>query len=242
MAHNEDNVPDAVSKDATRDSTLSRRQVLTGAGLVAAGAGLPAALAGAAGTDAVPAGRMVGVAPQGGTAVEFRARFAQTGQTGEHFEAYGYLTAASGATDDELFAGPQQNDTTALLTAYAVGNLVRRTTDQAVHSLDIEGTFTVYQRPGPGASFADPSSFQVGTPVATFAMVLQDIVTVIAPGKGIPTLNGDMRQTLADQLSGGGRFGHVGARARMFATGLGTLVDPVRLNSVLEMAGNWTAK
>ena len=35
-------------------------------------------------------------------------------------------------------------------------------------------------------------------------------------------------------------FGHVGARARLLRDGLGTLVDPVALNSVLEMAGNWT--
>jgi hypothetical protein len=217
---------------------MSRRQILAAAGVVA-GAGLVPAVAAA---EQGASGRLVGVAPQGGTAAEFRARFAQTGETGEHFVGYGYLTAARGTTDADLFASAVHNDTTALLTAYAAGELVRRTVDQSVHSLDIEGTLTIYQRSAPGASFADPDSFRVGTPVARFAVTLQDIVTVFTAGRGLPTLNGDLLQTDAGQLSGGpGRmFGHPNLRARLFATGIGTLVDPVRLNSLLEMAGQWT--
>jgi len=238
MAHDTDSTP-LSGDDTARDSGMSRRQMLVAAGAVA-GAGLVPPAAAAA--PASSSGRIVGVAPQGGTAAEFRARFAQTGETGEHFVGYGYLTAAQGTTDADLFASAAQNDTTALLTAYAVGELVRRTVDQSVHALDIEGTLTIYQRSAPGASFADPASFREGTPVAQFDITLQDIVTVFTAGRGLPTLNGDMRQTAADQLNGGpGRmFGHPGLRARLFATGIGTLVDPVRLNSVLEMAGQWT--
>src|SRR5262245_34191550 len=115
--------------------SISRRQVLT-AGLAAAGA----ASIGVA--PAAAAGRPVAETQPGTTAAEFRARFAQTGPTGERFTAYGYLTAADGATDGDLFQGAPLSDTTALLTAYAEGNLVRRTVDQSVHSLDIEGTLT----------------------------------------------------------------------------------------------------
>ena len=85
----------------------------------------------------------------GSTAVEFRARLKQTGPTGEHFIAFGYLTRVGGATDDDLFAGASQNETTALLTAFASGDLSRRTIDQSVHSIDIEGSLTIYQRPCP---------------------------------------------------------------------------------------------
>lgn len=225
---------------ATRDGALSRRQILAAAGL-AAGAGLVPAEA-ATDPDRRSGRRVVGIGPEGATAVEFRARLAQTGDTGEHFVAYGYLTAAQGAADDDLFAAQVQSDGTALWTAHAVGGLVRRTVDQSVHALDIEGTMTIYQRDAPGATFALPDSFQIGKPVARFAISLQDIVTVFAPGKGIPTLNGDMEQTLADVLSGqqGRVFGRVGSRARLFATGLGTLLDAVRLNSQLEIAGHWT--
>ena len=235
-----DNLPE----DPMRDDPPSRRQILT-AGLAAAGAGLVPAKASAVRLEADSPGRLVGIAAPGTTAVEFRARFAQTGSTGEHFVAYGYLTSAQGASVDDLFAGSPLSDSTALLTAYAVGELVRRTIDQSVHSLDIEGALTVYQRPGPGASFADPASFRIGTPVARFALTLQDIVTVFAPARGLPTLNGDMEQTFADRLDGAAgdrKFGHVGARARLFATGLGTLIDPSTFNSILEMAGNWTVK
>jgi len=105
------------------------------------------------------------------------------------------------------------------------------------------GTMTVYQRSSPGATFDDPSSFQVGTPVALYDMTLQDILTVIATDTGLPTLTGDMVQTAAQTLSGplaGQKFGSKGTRLRFFATGLGVLTDPVKPNSQLEIAGNWS--
>jgi hypothetical protein len=219
---------------------LSRRELVTG-GLVAVGAGLTP-LPALAARDQEQA---VGTGGFGTMAAEFRARFAQTGSTGEHFAGYGYITSARGLTDDDLFGGQPLGEGTALLTAYAEGELVRRTLDQSVHSLDIEGTLTVYQRDAAGASFDDPSSFQVGTVVAQYSIALQDIVTVFAPGKGLPTLTGDMRQTSASHLAGTSlhrKFGSVGARARLYATGIGTLIDPATFNSVLEMAGNWTMK
>jgi hypothetical protein len=235
MANQRDNDFETTADTSSPSGSLSRRDVLS--------AGF--AVAGAASLAAAPAARPLAETQPGTTAAEFRARFAQTGSTGEHFTAYGYITAADGATDDDLFSGASLSDTTALLTAFAEGELVRRTIDQSVHSLDIEGTLTIYQRATPGASFADPTSFADGIPVAAFAITLQDIVTVFAPGKGLPTLTGDMRQTRSGALNGpgGGRnFGHVGARARLFATGIGTLLNPATFNSVLEMAGNWTTK
>jgi hypothetical protein len=239
MASEHDDDLDTSAGPPSLVGSISRRQVLT-AGLAAAGAGAASL---AAAPSASAAGQPVAETQPGGTAAEFRASLLQSGPAGENFIAFGYITAADGATDDDLFVGASLNDTTALLTAYAEGELVRRTVDQSVHSLDIEGTLTVYQRAVPGASFADPASFTDGTPVAIFAITLQDIVTVFAPGKGLPTLTGDMRQTQSGKLNdpGGGRnFGHVGARSRLFATGIGTLLNPVTFNSILEMAGNWT--
>jgi hypothetical protein len=221
--------------------TLSRRQMIT-AGLAAAGAGLTAAHPASA--EPSESSRLADPEP-GATAAEFRARFDQTGPAGEQFVAYGYLTKVHGADDDDLFSNDQLSDGTALLTAYAAGDLVRRTVDQSVHSLDIEGTLTIYQRSVPGATFADPDSFQVGTPIAQFRVTLQDIVTVFAPGKGLPTLNGDLRQISAHRLDGSHRhriFGRVGAEGRLFATGLGTLLNPATFNSSLEMAGQWTVR
>jgi len=241
MAHPDDADPEDPHTTAHGEA-LSRRQALTMAGLIAAGAGSAAAQAAPQHDASDTDDQRVGEAPAPANAVEFRARFVQTGQSGEDFAAYGYITRAAGASVGDLFWGSTFNETTALLTAYASGTLSRRVLDQSVHSLDIEGSLTIYQRAAPGASFSTPETFQFGVPVARFDLTLQDILTVFAPAKGIPTLTGGMRQTLAEKLTGtprGRRFGHAGSRARLFATGLGTLVDPVTLNAALEMAGNW---
>jgi hypothetical protein len=240
MGSQHENDRDTTGETTSQTGSVSRRELLT-AGIVA-GVG---AVTLAAAPGAAAAGRPVADSQPGTTAAEFRARFAQTGPTGEHFTAYGYLTAADGATDEDLFAGAPLSDSTALLTAVADGELVRRTVDQSVHSLDIEGTLTVYQRSAPGASFGAPASFSDGTPVAVFDITLQDIVTVFATGQGLPTLSGDMRQTQSGKFNGVGgsrNFGHVGNRCRLFATGIGTLLNPATFNSILEMAGNWTTK
>ena len=81
------------------------------------------------------------------------------------------------------------------------------------------------------------------TLLARYDMTLQDVLAVYATAKGLPTLTGDMRQTTAAALSGplsGSRFGRAGTRLRLFATGLGTLTNPVTLNAQLEIAGNWS--
>jgi hypothetical protein len=237
MASEHDDDLDTSAGPPSLVGSISRRQVLT-AGLAAAGAGAASL---AAAPSASAAGQPVAETQPGGTAAEFRASLLQSGPAGENFIAFGYLTAADGATDDDLFVGTP-SDTTALLTAYAEGELVRRTVDVSVHSIDIEGTLTIYQRAAPGASFGDPSSFKDGTPVATFAITLQDILTVFAPGRGLPTLTGDMRQTQSGKIAGGRNFGHVGGRSRFFATGIGQRPNPATFDTQFEMAGNWTTK
>jgi hypothetical protein len=236
--HNEESHDSTGSGPAPKGG-LSRRQVMT-ASAVAAGVGLasiPARAGAAAGGQAVSLG------VSGTTTVEFRGRVTQSGSSGQSFTSYGYLIRASNADDSGLFAGTPPSAATALLTAYATGDLQARVTDVSVHSLDIVGTMTVYQRSQPGASFDDPSSFQVGTAVASYDMTLQDVLTVFLPGQGLPTLTGDMLQTAAATLSGplaGQKFGRQGAQLRFFATGLGTLTDATKPNSQLEIAGNWS--
>jgi hypothetical protein len=220
-------------------SRLSRRRVMT-ASAVVAGVGVASAPAQA---DAGTGGQAVSLGARGTTTVEFRGRVAQSGSSGQSFTSYGYLIRASHADSSGLFDGTPLSEATALLTAYATGNLQARTVDMSVHSLDIVGTMTVYQRSSPGASFTNPSSFQVGTPVARYDMRLQDVLTVFATAQGLPTLTGDMLQTAAHALSGplaGQTFGRKGTRLRFFATGLGALTDAAKPNSQLEIAGNWS--
>jgi hypothetical protein len=226
--------------DEIEDSAgLSRRQVVAATAL-AGGLGLAVPAEAEAASRAV-----VSLGQRGRTTVEFRGRITQSGNSGQRFTSLAYLTKASHAKASDLFSGAPHNQSTALLTAYAHGDLRARVLDQSVHSLDIVGALTIYQRHHPGADFADPASFKVGTPVARYHMTLQDVLAVYAAGKGIPTLTGDMEQTAAHSLTGrlaGHPFGRVGARLRFFATGLGTLTDPVTLNAELEIAGNWSVE
>jgi len=223
-----------------RNSRLSRRQVMTATAAAAAGVGIASVPATAEATTGAPA---VSLGEPGTMTVEFRGRITQSGSSGQRFTGYGFLIRASQAKNSDLFDGTPPRDSTALLTMYATGDLKARVLDTSVHSLDIVGALTVYQRSHPGASFNDPSSFKVGTPVAGYDLTLQDVLAVFAAGQGLPTLTGDMRQTAARALSGplaGQTFGRLGTRLRMFATGLGTLTDPVTLNAQLEIAGNWS--
>ena len=237
LGHDKENQADTGSGAASR-SRLSRRQVMT-ASAVVAGVGLASLPAQA---EAGTGGQAVSLGPTGTTTVEFRGRVVQSGSSGQSFTSFGYLIRASHADDSGLFDGMSLSEATALLTAYATGDLQARTVDMSVHALDIVGTMTVYQRKQPGASFDDPSSFRVGTPVARYDMTLQDVLTVFAPDTGLPTLTGDMLQTAAHALAGplaGQTFGQRGTRLRFFATGIGTRTD-LAPHAQLEIAGNWS--
>jgi hypothetical protein len=222
----------------------SRRSLIAGAGAAVA-AGVAAAAVSPADNALGEAPRSgVAVGPAGGTVAEFRGRISQTGSSGGHFNAIGFLTRLRGAHTSDLFAGATTTVHSALFTLVANGALTARVLDQSVHALDIAGKLTVYQRGRPGAHFDDPSSFKIGRAVASFPMTLQDVLAVFAPASGIPTLTGDMRQTAARELRhglAGKRFGRLDQRLRLYATGLGMLTDPVTLNAELEIAGNWAA-
>jgi hypothetical protein len=225
-------------EDEQVDSGLSRRQVMAAGVVGGVGVATAAARAEAAGSE-----DEVGLGERGATTVEFRGRIDQSGASGQTFTSYGYLIRASHARTSALFGGSPRNESTALLTAYAAGDLSARILDMSVHSLDIVGVMTIYQRSHPGADFNHPSSFRVGTPVARYDLRLQDVLAVFATAQGIPTLTGDMLQTVAHPLTGalsGRTFGRRGARNHFFATGLGRLTDPVTLNAQLEIAGNWS--
>ena len=237
LGHDKENQA-GTGSGAAPQSRISRRQVMT-ASAVVAGVGLASIPARA---EAGTGGQAVSLGPTGTTTVEFRGRVVQSGSSGQSFTSFGYLIRASHADDSGLFDGTPLSEATALLTAYATGDLQARTVDMSVHALDIVGTMTVYQRKQPGASVDDPSSFRVGTPVARYDMTLQDVLTVFATDTGLPTLTGDMLQTAAHALSGplaGQTFGRRGTRLRFFATGLGHRTDPAP-NAQLEIAGNWS--
>jgi hypothetical protein len=233
---------DGLTSGTERAAGISRRNLV--AATVAGGVGLgtvPTQAAGAA--ERVSRADHVGGGRQGSTPVELRGRIRQSGDSGQTFDAYGYLTRVAGTSRGQIFDGTPLDESTALLTITAAGELTARILDMNVHSLDIVGTMQVHQRRHGGADFDAPGSFAQGPVVARFDLRLQDVLAVYAAGSGIPTLTGDMTQTAAGALGGplaGKMFGSRGASSRLFATGLGTLTDPVTLNALLEIAGSWS--
>lgn len=229
------------------DRQISRRRLLGGAGLAvvagaAAGSGITVAAEADSDSGSDGHGDAVGSGPDGTTTVEFHARIAQTGPMGEQFTSTGFLTRANGLSNTDLFGSGTAGLSAALFTAYGSGQIVARLHEDEVHTVDVAGQIAVYQRTSGGADYANPDSFKTGTLVAQYAITFQDVLTVFAPGKGIPTLTGDMKQSVAKAVSGGKKFGFTGQRLRFFATGLGTLTDPATLNSTHVVAGNWSAE
>jgi hypothetical protein len=214
-------------------SGTTRRTVLGSAG-VAAGLGFAAPASAATDAGGVARGR------PGETVVEFRGRITQSGSSGETFESNGFLTAIAGVATDDLFAGSPYAVGTALFTVRATGELKARVLDHSVHALDIAGELSVHRRSAPGADWPDDGSFTSGAVLARYDLTLQDVLTVFATAQGLPTLTGEMHQTAAGRLPGKGTFGSPGTLLRMFATGIGTLTNPITLNADLEIAGNWS--
>ena len=206
---------------------VSRRTVLTGASAALAGglaAGAAMTVAGAS-TAAATGARAVAAGPPGTTVLEFICRINQSALT---FDGMGYLTQVTGLGDSDLFTDPNHRDEAhALFVAVASGDLVARSVDGVVHSLDIDGKLRVFQRNGPGASWDNPASFTAGRQVARYSLDLQDVLTVInttPPATGLPVLNGSAQQTDSGAVRGR-PFGQVGQSLRFVATGLGTRSD-----------------
>jgi hypothetical protein len=212
--------------DQTADERegVSRRAVLTGGGAALVG-GLTAAAVtavGGAATAGATGDHAVATGPPGTTVIELVVRIAQSGRD---FTGMGYLTQVAGLGDSDLFSDPAQRDEAhALFVATARGQLVARSVDGAVHALDIAGQLRVYQRSGAGAAWGNPGSFSAGRQVARFGLELQDVLTVILPNTGLPTLGGTADQTNAGSVHGTA-FGRVGQTLRFTATGLGTRTD-----------------
>lgn len=233
---------DNTSDNAPEPSAgLSRRRILGGVGvavaggLVAGGAGASPASAGTPSSGAVATGRA------GDTLFEFVCRI---GQDGEDFTGQGYLTNIAGLDSDTLFTGDPRDETHARYLLTANGLLVTRSVDGAVHVLNIDGKLAIYYSQSGGAAWSNPTAFAAGHPIATYTLELQDVLTVIMTGTGIPTLNGVATQTGAGRANGW-PFGRQRSTSRFLATGLGTRSDtnttPENAEATLTVAGSMIA-
>lgn len=156
----------------------------------------------------------IAVPPVGQTAFEF---VAQIDQSNFDLSIYGYLTHVGGIDASQLFvegtSPAERNESAAYLTMHATGSIYSRSVLQSIFDTNASLTLTIYYNETPAASFDDPASFAAGTPVATYTLRLQNILSVQSPDVGIANSNGESVQSSATAFTLGGqelRFGRIG--------------------------------
>src|ERR1700759_5424333 len=160
---------------------VTRRGVLTG-GLAGAGGlavgGIAPDLARAAGLH------RVGEPADGTAAAEV---IGHLDQVGDAITGYGYLTRVHGLRQADLFRGPDATEATARFTFFSRVEVNARFIRGALVSVDGVGTLTFFLDPN-GADFANPATFSDGAAIATFAAHFHNLLTVLAPNRGISTI------------------------------------------------------
>jgi hypothetical protein len=223
---------------------ITRRQLLAGAGKVAA-AGAAASAVGwiEIGNPlmalAGPVGE-VGTATGGQNAFEY---LGQVDQDGDSLTYYGYLTAIAGLGVSKLFATHSHDETTARFTFFGTATLTSRAVFNDVFTIDAAGSIRTYFRADGGASFSKPRSFRSGKQIAVDEAAFHDILSVTAPNTGLPNLSAFLQRTKASTFTLNGttyRLGHVGLLERSTARGLGTKLD-TKPTAILFMAGEAVA-
>src|SRR5262245_45611328 len=90
----------ALLNKTDKSREVSRREMLTGAGVVAAGV-VTAVSATSAFSAANDESGLIGVDKPGVNAGEFRSWIVQSGSIGERFVSFGFLTRVSGLSDED---------------------------------------------------------------------------------------------------------------------------------------------
>lgn len=169
-------------------------------------------------------------------------------QEGLDFTAYGYLYDIDGVAPADLFSDSDAvngSESTAHFTYYATAEMTSRAvitdTDRAIFPLNSVGEITYYYNDSPSASFADPQSFTQGTAVTTATIRMQDILTVMAPNRGLAVGNGELSVSSADSFMFDGemvQLGRVNKSYRIATTGDAIRTDPVTPESSVLLAGD----
>jgi hypothetical protein len=163
------------------------------------------------------------------TFAEFIGRSDQNGAAITH---YGYVTHLRGVPDAQLFFDPTtRTEATARLTYFATTTLnARHVVGNIITTATAPGTLTFFLRATGGATFTNPASFAVGTPVATLALRYYNVLNV--QGMNPQGQQVGIASATADAEGGG-------LRLRIVAAGQGTLLvnDPAQFVSVFLLGG-----
>jgi hypothetical protein len=183
----------------------------------------------------------LGAATEGKNAYEF---IAQVDQNALALTGVGYVTHISGLTDDQLFSEKdvqKWSAQTARLTFSVTARLDSRFTLENVINTASTGTLVFYFNEKPPADFKNPKSFSSGTPVATFAIRLQNMLTVTDPDTGLAMGTAELRQQDSTPFTLNGkayRFGHEGLLQRMTTFGSGKRTQALLPQAHFVFAGN----
>jgi hypothetical protein len=181
----------------------------------------------------------VGRPPIGQTALEFVGRVHQEGAS---FTQYGYLTHIAGIPDAMLFSDPNLRDEGhARFTYYAKTALTARSVLDTLFALTTAGDTRFFFQASPSRQPTDAAAFAKGVRIGTYAGRIHDVVNVQSPNNGIATATESLTEKQSGVFTLGGRqyrFGGVGLRERLSATGEGKRSSTSPLVSDLIFAGD----
>lgn len=230
-------VQGSAQEQGSERSAVSRRKLLAGGGAAVAGLSIAGTRRAFARAAAAPG--QIGVAPDDKNAMELLLKI---DQEGFRFFTYGFFTHIAGLGKAALFSGPGRRDAgRALFTFFGESEMQTRSVFQGVHALSVVGPLDVYVRRDPGADFDVRQSFKEGRRIARFDGDFQSVLNVATPPKGTDVIEGSLAQTEASRFMFNQQsrlLGRAGARYRVSANGLGTLLDAAELIAVLHLAGN----
>lgn len=165
-------------------------------------------------------------------AADFAEFIGRSDQNGSAITHYGYVTHVFGLPDAALFFDPaNRTEATARLTYFATTTLnSRHVLGNIITTATAPGTLTFYARSSAGATFATPSSFAQGIPVATLLLRYYNVLTV----QGTNGLGQPIGSAVATANAEG-----LGLLLRFSASGQGTLLvnDPANFVSVFLLGG-----
>ena len=157
-------------------------------------------------------------------------------QNGLDMSMSGYLTAAAGITETQLFSDPSvRSADTARFKITATGKLTGRNVAPPLVVLNATATTTI--------SFSGDAQDYSSAGIATLESTLQTVVDVTAAGKGQFSGSGDYVRTWADNFTLDGvdyRFGESNRVLYLTMSGDGTLSDPAGPVATIVVAGRAT--
>lgn len=185
---------------------------------------------------------LVGVAGAGDTAYEYAAQGAQT-DTGA--QTLGILTNLAGLPQAP-FAGSSTSEATALFTVVSKVTVYQRLINANMRVVNYSGEERIYFHDPSTISatnpitYTNPLGFAQGKLVARMAERGQDLLTVLAPNRGVINGNAVTQQIEADSFTLEGQtyqFGRIGARNRLVYTGFGQRLSIKPIHDEVVFAG-----